>query len=90
MVLDEFFGVVFITPPNALGELVSLSQILLALVFAPFGFTFRELLRLVRSYRSICFLVGRRFRALSSSSLPLPCIRFSFPGMSLSIGLVPH
>jgi len=92
MILDDFFGLVFITPPNALRELVPFSQILLAFALAPFGFVFRELLgHLVRSCRSIGFLV--RFpafpRLILLVALPLPRVCFSSPGMSLSIAFVP-
>jgi hypothetical protein len=78
LIFDDFFGLVVITPPNALGELVSFSQILLAHAFAQFGFVFRELLgHLVRSCRSIDFLV----------TLPLPRV-CSSPVMPPSIVLV--
>jgi hypothetical protein len=92
MILDKFL-VLSLSRPNALGELVSFSQILLAFAFAPFVFDFRGLLcHLVRSCRSIGFLV--RFPVLSRLillvALPLPRVCFSSPGMSLSIVFVPR
>ncbi|KAI0304344.1 hypothetical protein B0F90DRAFT_1241526 [Multifurca ochricompacta] len=87
-VLDNFLSLVFIPLPDALGEFVSFSQILLAFTRASLGFVLWELfVRIIGGRRSIFFFVA--FPALSRLlllvTLPLSRIRFPFPGMSLSI-----